>query len=197
MPKVFPGYKEEARSRVIQAAAGVFAEKGYHATSMDDIAKELGVSRGALYQYFRNKEDILQEIFLLNQQRMRDWLERYGDDADLLSIAERMFDEVIVEKAAIMPIHFEVISLASHDEAIRKVIFENNKKDVAGVEAFIQKNIKKGNIRKDVDPAILAHILNSLYLRTVEKLIFGVDSAEVKRIWLESLKIVLGAGKGK
>lgn len=195
MPRVFPEYKKEARSRVLQAATKVLSEKGYHATSMDDIASELGVSRGALYQYFRNKEDILQEVFLANQQDLREWLERYDDD--LLSMAERLFDEVIIEKAAIIPIHFEVVSLASHDEALRKLLRENNEKDLAGLQAFIKRQKEKGSIKKDVAPDILAHTIISLYLRTMEKLIFGMDRSEVKRTWLESLKVVLGTGKGK
>jgi len=58
MPKVVPEYKEEAKSRILDAANKVFAEKGYHEATMDDIAKRLGVSKGAIYLYFSSKEDL-------------------------------------------------------------------------------------------------------------------------------------------
>ena len=48
MPKVVPEYKQEARSRILDAANKVFAEKGYHEATMEDIAKQLGVSKGAI-----------------------------------------------------------------------------------------------------------------------------------------------------
>jgi AcrR family transcriptional regulator len=38
MPKVVAGYKEEAKRTIVQAAGEVFAEKGYHAATMDDVA---------------------------------------------------------------------------------------------------------------------------------------------------------------
>lgn len=196
MPKVFPEYKKEAKCRVVQAAGRVFSKKGYHDTSMDDIAGELGVSRGALYQYFKSKDDILQEIFLLNQQSLREKLEQFQDEHDVLRTAERLFDEIAEAKRANMPIHFEVISLASHDEAIKKILLEDNEKDVEVVQAYIQKCIDRGDIRKDVDPHILAHLVIATYLRSVEKLIIGMDMTEVRKTWMEALKVILGIEKG-
>jgi len=60
MPKVVPEYKEEAKSRILDVANKVFAEKGYHEATMDDIAKRLGVSKGAIYLYFSSKEDLFE-----------------------------------------------------------------------------------------------------------------------------------------
>ena len=56
MPKVIPEYKEEAKAKIIKAARSVFSQKGYHDATMDDIATEVGVSKGALYSYFESKE---------------------------------------------------------------------------------------------------------------------------------------------
>lgn len=196
MPKVFPDYKKEARSRVIQAAKEVFSRKGYHATSMDDIAGELGVSRGAVYLYFKSKESILQEIFIQNQQLLRARLEQYTTGLGPMQTAERLFDDVLEAKRLNMPIHFEVISLASHDEAIKKVLLEDNGKDLEVVQAFVQRHIDKGNIRGDVSARIVSQQIISLYLWSMEKLIIGVDASEVRQSWLESLAVILGIDAG-
>jgi TetR/AcrR family transcriptional regulator, cholesterol catabolism regulator len=50
------------REEIVKAAATTFAAKGYLATTLDEIAKEIGVSKPALYYHIKNKEEILREI---------------------------------------------------------------------------------------------------------------------------------------
>jgi len=50
------------REEIIVAAAKIFAAKGYLATTLDEIAREIGVSKPALYYHIKNKEEILREI---------------------------------------------------------------------------------------------------------------------------------------
>ena len=54
---------EEKRRQILDAAVRTFAEKGYHATRVGDIAEEAGVAYGLVYHYFPSKEDILETIF--------------------------------------------------------------------------------------------------------------------------------------
>src|SRR5688572_16843626 len=49
--------------RVRAAALRLFRDKGYHATSMRDIAVEVGMNKGSLYSYIRSKEDLLIPLF--------------------------------------------------------------------------------------------------------------------------------------
>jgi TetR/AcrR family fatty acid metabolism transcriptional regulator len=53
----------DRREEILQAAVRVFAQKGYHACRVSDIAAEAGVAHGLLYHYFRSKEEVLEEIF--------------------------------------------------------------------------------------------------------------------------------------
>ena len=53
----------DKRRRILEAAVGVFARKGYFAARVSDIAKRAGVADGTIYLYFRNKEDILVRLF--------------------------------------------------------------------------------------------------------------------------------------
>ncbi|MBX2847482.1 MAG: TetR/AcrR family transcriptional regulator [Acidiferrobacterales bacterium] len=46
----------------IEAAASVFAEKGFHGATTQDIASEMGIQQGSLYYYFKSKEQALQEV---------------------------------------------------------------------------------------------------------------------------------------
>ncbi|KAB2900921.1 MAG: TetR/AcrR family transcriptional regulator [Burkholderiaceae bacterium] len=51
--------REAKRNAVLQAAAQMFNERGFHATSLDDIAARLNVSKPTLYYYVKNKDEIL------------------------------------------------------------------------------------------------------------------------------------------
>lgn len=50
--------KEERRKAILEAAARLFAERGYHETKMDDVAELAGLSKGAIYLYYPSKEEL-------------------------------------------------------------------------------------------------------------------------------------------
>ena len=59
MPKVSPEYLEARRNEILDAAFACFRRRGFHQTTMQDIYREVGLSPGAVYHYFRSKEDII------------------------------------------------------------------------------------------------------------------------------------------
>jgi len=65
MPKLesYAEFKKKSRrlwkTEIIRAAAAAFKKKGYHGTTMDDIAQKLKITKGSLYYYFKNKEAVL------------------------------------------------------------------------------------------------------------------------------------------
>ncbi len=61
MPSAQP--RNEKRARILEAAIDVFAEKGFHAARISDIANKAGVADGTIYLYFKHKEDILLSVF--------------------------------------------------------------------------------------------------------------------------------------
>lgn len=54
--------KQELRREIIDAAFDCFAERGYHATGIADIAARLGIGHGTFYRYFENKRDIVEHV---------------------------------------------------------------------------------------------------------------------------------------
>ncbi|MCO1580306.1 TetR/AcrR family transcriptional regulator [Crossiella sp. SN42] len=54
--------KQELRREIIDAAFDCFAERGYHATAIADIATRLGIGHGTFYRYFQNKRDIVDHV---------------------------------------------------------------------------------------------------------------------------------------
>ncbi|WP_335871237.1 TetR/AcrR family transcriptional regulator [Bacillus sp. 2205SS5-2] len=61
-PKVNQEHKNQRRSKILKAAEAVFIENGYEKTTMKDVMDKSDVSRGGLYQYFANKEDLFEAL---------------------------------------------------------------------------------------------------------------------------------------
>ncbi len=52
---------DRRREQILEAAARVFAEKGYHEAGIADIATDLGIGHGTFYRYFANKKEIVSQ----------------------------------------------------------------------------------------------------------------------------------------
>ncbi len=55
--------RQERATLILQAAEAIFAEKGYHETSMEEIATRVGVAKGTVYQHFTSKEELVFALF--------------------------------------------------------------------------------------------------------------------------------------
>ena len=53
---------EQRRRQLLDTALGVFADRGFHATSMNQVAEAAGVTKPVLYQHFRSKRELYQEL---------------------------------------------------------------------------------------------------------------------------------------
>jgi AcrR family transcriptional regulator len=64
------GVAGTVQTRLLDAAVGLFAEKGFDATSVQEIVERAAVTKGAMYHYFKSKDDLLYEIYhgLISQQ---------------------------------------------------------------------------------------------------------------------------------
>ena len=67
-----PAARVEGRDAILEAAAAAFTERGYTATTIDDIADRLGATKGRVYHYYRSKADIFLDIHRYAMQRMLD-----------------------------------------------------------------------------------------------------------------------------
>ena len=67
------------RQRLLAAAATVFARRGYHAASVEEVASEAGYSTGAVYHHFKGKEDLFLALFEEHvTERIRDYAEMFA-----------------------------------------------------------------------------------------------------------------------
>jgi AcrR family transcriptional regulator len=67
MPRTKEQYAEirkSSKQKILDAALEVFAKQGYHSSTVESIAKTAGISKGLMYNYFKSKEDMLNELMI-------------------------------------------------------------------------------------------------------------------------------------
>jgi AcrR family transcriptional regulator len=77
MKKIYATKKSQNRNseeRILNESMRLFLERGYHGTSIDDITKAAGLTKGALYWHFKDKEDLLKRIIKEFEKRFLDGL---------------------------------------------------------------------------------------------------------------------------
>ncbi|MDP9332811.1 MAG: TetR/AcrR family transcriptional regulator [Actinomycetota bacterium] len=62
--------RERTREALLDAATTVFAQRGFHGASLDEIAETAGYTRGAIYKHFADKEDLLLAVFTRTNERI-------------------------------------------------------------------------------------------------------------------------------
>ncbi|NOZ34202.1 MAG: TetR/AcrR family transcriptional regulator [Chlorobi bacterium] len=90
--------KKDKKQLILNAGLEVFADKGFHSGSVNLIAKQAGISKGLIYTYFKDKNDLLKEIIA-------------GGVQEMLSIFENPENELITEEQFLFYINesFEIL----------------------------------------------------------------------------------------
>ena len=66
--------RDEKREAVLRAAVALFLEQGYHRATLTEVAERLNITKPALYNYFRGKDEILFECWAMGQERVDDFI---------------------------------------------------------------------------------------------------------------------------
>ena len=94
-PKVSQEYMAERRFQILDAAVATFSRRGFHQTTIEDIRLEAGLSRGAVYHYFKSKEDIIDGIRERSAQQAADIFTEATGSEDVGSTLERLIDSTM------------------------------------------------------------------------------------------------------
>lgn len=157
MPKVVPEYKEEARNRIIAESTQLFLEQGYKKTKMTDIARKLGVSKGAIYQYFNSKEELLIEA-IKNSENFRKsslFYELTPQEIETIKTPE-FFNRLIQTSDKINKLAMELATEALYNQSMMKEITKFYVEEIDLVAGYFEKLKEAGTVRPDTDTKAVA-----------------------------------------
>jgi AcrR family transcriptional regulator len=91
--------RQAAKDKIHAATIALFVKKGYHATSIDDVAKQAQISKGLLYNYYKGKEELLSEMVQLRIREIEEVMESAAaletPEEQLRHIVEGAIDNVV------------------------------------------------------------------------------------------------------
>jgi AcrR family transcriptional regulator len=189
MPKVVPEYKEHAKKRILEAANAEFARKGYRKTTMSDIAKTLGVSKGAVYQYFSSKEaligavgDSFVESVIINEFSV-------SRNEGLIKTTEGAFERILKSMPSWFPnLICDFLSEAHRDDNARQQVREMDQVLVMAISAFWEERRDAGEVPPDVDTESIARGLVALQLGLMAFVSTGMPRSEAIDAWTEMVR---------
>ena len=143
--------QDERRALFLEAAARLFESKGYSETSVEDITRELGFTRGIFYYYWKNKREVVQEIhdraLALINARLDEVVARESSPAARLEGAIGNHVEAVIENRSI-------ISVLLGNFEFSEGTLEGRRRYARRFQALVEDGIAAGVVR-DLDPRVL------------------------------------------
>jgi AcrR family transcriptional regulator len=194
MPKVVPEYKEKARERIIEQALKSFSERGYYRTRMADIAGDLGVSKGAIYQYFESKEQLFIEAIEHHGERRGRVLRGFLDSGSLTAISTgEFFDEMLELRLSSIPLGVDLLRETDSNKALRRMLVEVAEGWGRGLVELIDKMKGRGEVRADIDSTSLSRGILALRDGLYSHLMMGAAKEEVRETWVQVMDFLMKA----
>ena len=151
--------KAQTRERLIEAAAKVFAEKGFAATSLDEVADAAGLTKGAVYSNFENKEDLVRAVLEAHQNRqsgIRDIATAAGTLEEQQAIAGRLFSKSVSEERDAFLLLLDFTTYALRNPALHADFLARNRAGRKVIADMLAENPGGGEpFKTDVDRAAL------------------------------------------
>ena len=160
-----PGHDLES---VLGGAVKVFNERGYDGTSMEDLARELGITKSAIYHHVEGKEELLR----LAVDRALDGLFAVLDEISVLeapAIArlEELTRRSVLLLVAELPFVTLLLRVRGNTKVERQALARRRSFD-AVVADLVTRARDEGDLRPDVDPALVARLLYGMINSMVE-----------------------------
>jgi AcrR family transcriptional regulator len=152
------------RQKILEAATQHFAEHGYQPTRVEDIAQKLGIAKGSIFQHFGSKEGLFLECYKKAVGEQPKYV-----DAPAEVIEQGFFStlrywlETAENRIRNNWTAFRISVIGDYGTSLtlkREINRFLDAKDPYGVSSFVRMGIERGELREDIDPAILGTTLH-------------------------------------
>jgi AcrR family transcriptional regulator len=167
MPKVLPEYIELRRRQVVEAAASCFARSGFHRTSMQDICREANLSPGAVYRYFRSKEEIIATMGDEHHQRDMAFIEMARSRSDTLEVFDQLANLFFATlEAGGEPntcTDVDLYAEALRNDHIRAMLLKSSDAIREAFKDIMSQAQARGEVNPSLDPDAVARVFMALF----------------------------------
>jgi AcrR family transcriptional regulator len=179
--------KSQRRDEIMAAAKKVFARKGFHATTIADIAKEAGLAYGSIYWYFDSKDELFHALMAVEEYALRthlavalaaDTAQRDSGEAPFRAAVQATFEFFEADKATVKLLFRDAYALGDRFEKHLGGIYE---RFVGDIESIVVAAQQHGEVVV-APPRMIAYTLAALIGQLAHRRLStddGVTAAEV------------------
>jgi AcrR family transcriptional regulator len=188
------------RDAILVAAHAVFAQKGYAAAGIADLADALGIGHGTVYRYFDNKRDVaaavldralarIAEVVTAEQPDATDSLEGYR--AQVERIGHRLY-ELFAADPALGRLVF--VDLGTVDDELRMRLLAAFDGFAEYTAAYLRNGVAKGFLRADLDVATVARVINGMVFEGAAQVARTPDPSPLRHAWIHAVVMLMFDG---
>jgi AcrR family transcriptional regulator len=145
------------RSELTRQAARLFAQKGYHGTSIGEIAEALGVQKGSLYAHIESKQDLLYETMLEGARAFHAGLDEIPDGlsaSEKIRLALRSHLRIVADQLDVATVFVQEWRYLEGER--REEILGERRRYEERIRALFREGRELGELRTDLDDATAA-----------------------------------------
>lgn len=177
-----PDVSQERRAQIIAAAVAAFTRLGFDRASMDDIVAEAGLSKGAIYWYFKSKDElilaILDQMFAAEVADLQALASAPGLASRRLTAFFRRTVDQVQSMVRWMPITYEFYALAFRNATVRQAIKRYLRRYGEIIRPIIEQGVAAGEFRA-LDATGVAVALGAVIEGTLLLWVFDPDLVKI------------------
>ena len=188
--------KEDRPQEITEAAFSVFAEKGYAATRVEEVAKRAGVSKGLMYLYFKTKEELFKAVVKSVVVRRVDALVDAVETTDKTSeqfIRGPLLD--FMKRVPGSPIAIVIRLLISEGQRHPDLVdfYWDNvvSKGLTAISRFIDRGVKRGEFRETAVNDLPQLVLAPMMLSMIWRLLFSKHELDTDKLMETQIDMIL------
>ncbi|HVN63091.1 MAG TPA: TetR/AcrR family transcriptional regulator [Candidatus Binataceae bacterium] len=161
-----PDVSEERKDQILEAAAAVFAKRGLHDSTMDDIVERSALSKGGVYWYFKSKDELVAALVdrmcASALEKLKELVKLGGSAIDRFIAMDREMADEMRQIARLRAVMLEFYALAARDREVRSKLRSYFHDTIETIEALVRQGIERGEFRP-VDPHQTAIAVEAMY----------------------------------
>lgn len=193
MPRIKTKHREEARNQIIAAALVIAAKNGWDAVTLDAIAQHVGVTKPALYSYFKNRDELLHEVVLEVILNMRNEIETIvTKDDDIRLIIQKLAGLLFEQQKTYASIFFLLPTRPPQDPEYREEFIQIFDSSRILIRDCLVRVKGEGKLPPGVDPDKATSIVIAMSMgMLISSDFLEMDASEAKTIWIEAVERAL------
>jgi len=187
----------EKKTEILLAAGRIFFKNGFEGTKIEDIAKEAGIGKGTVYEYFASKQQLFEEMIIFSQNTFVSEMQKVLAGGECIKEKFKLFARFMTE---MIKEHIQIFDLMSNSKIIIRemgaIMHEFNLRMEEVLVGVVEEAKNRGELRSELKPELLTSVMMGTVVQYCSKMVVVYKIEPEKMDYNEVVDAVMqGIGK--